>query len=160
MPTETIKPPKSRSYTNWDAFTKAGLVPVSIKCEGYAPFFTSDPSCHSYVKLDAVNLKQHYESEHGGGFRLFLKKSDGKSHPLWNELSLAQLEAGDFRCEVCNEKLRFHPTSILPHAKQHRGMTRQAYATLSRDNKEAVAFLNIALRDTPVEVDDSDESVE
>lgn len=137
---------KPKTYTNWNALANAHLHPVTIKCQAYQPFHASDPSCHGRLKLDAATLRRHTESEHSGGFQFILRRSEaGKIHPIWAELIKEGLEAQDFRCAVCDKQIRFHPTAMTEHMKPHRGMTRQSYSVLQRDNPPATTFFNITL---------------
>jgi len=134
MPTDKAAVPvaeptttKSKTYTNWKAFEQAKLAPVTIKCEGYRPVFGADYSCHSALLLKGQVLKNHIDNDHGGGFRFFLKATEGKTHPIWQELQDLGLEAHDFRCEICDKTLRFAPASIIPHLKPHSGKTRRVF---------------------------------
>lgn len=122
---EVVTPTKKKTYTNWKAFEQMKLVPTSIKCEGYRPVFLADMSCHSHMQFKASTIASHIDGEHGGGFRFFLKTTDGKPHPIWQELEDAGLEAHDFRCEICDAQLRFAPSSIAAHLKPHSGKTRR-----------------------------------
>lgn len=124
-PTKAATAAKQKTYTNWKAFEQAKLTPVTIKCEGYHPVFLHDSSCHSNLLFTAKSIQNHIENEHGGGFRFFLKLTDGKPSNLWSELAEAGLEGHDFRCEVCDKQLRYHPSSIIPHLKAHSGKTRR-----------------------------------
>lgn len=126
-PTASAVAPASKTYTNWKAFEQAKLVPTTIKCEGYRPVFMHDGSCHTNLLPNAATLKRHIENDHGGGFRFFVKTTEGKPHPIWAELEAMGLEAHDFRCETCDKTLRFHPSSIIPHLKPHSGKTRRVY---------------------------------
>lgn len=122
--TPQVTESKPKTYTNWKAFEQAKMVPTSIKCEGYRPVFQHDASCHTNLKFDSQTLIRHIQGDHGGGFRFFLKQGD-KISPLWADLAEAGLEAHDFRCEICDRILRFHPASFLVHQKAHAGKTRR-----------------------------------
>ncbi len=122
---EMETPRKQKTYTNWKVFEQMKLTPVTIKCEGYRPLFMADISCHSNLRFTAATIKNHVDGDHGGGFRFFLKTTDGKPHPIWAELEAAGMEAHDFRCEICDSQLRFAPTSIASHLKAHSGKTRR-----------------------------------
>lgn len=123
--TPVAETPKPKTFTNWKAFEQAKLVPATIKCEAYRPVFQHDASCHSNLLFTVETLQRHIDGDHGGGFRFFLKQTDGKPSPLWKALEEAGLEAHDFRCEICDKQLRFHPSSIIPHLKAHGGKTRR-----------------------------------
>ena len=118
----------AKTYTNWEAFAKAGLAPIQLSCSAYKPIHLHDASCHSKLLFKAENLKRHIEGEHGGGFQLEVKYTDSKTpHPFWADLSNNGLELHDFRCDICDAQLRVHPSSILPHMKAHGGKTRRVY---------------------------------
>ena len=67
-----------KTYTNWEAFAKAGLIPATLRCQSYKPVHLSDSSCHSNLKFDAATLKRHFDGEHGGGFWVDVRKTEGK----------------------------------------------------------------------------------
>ena len=50
-----------KTYTNWEAFAKAGLIPATLRCQSYKPVHLSDSSCHSNLKFDAATLKRHFD---------------------------------------------------------------------------------------------------
>lgn len=145
------------TYTNWDAFAKIGLVPVALECHAYKPVHLSDFSCHTRLKFDSETLKRHMVGEHGGAYLFALRSSDGKISPLWKDLAASGLEAQDFRCEVCDAVLRFHPSSIAQHNKPHRGKTRMAYRQLSDTYAKATGFFSMTLGAQRPEVEDSEE---
>lgn len=124
-PTSATSVAKKKTFTNWKAFEACKLVPATISCEAYRPVFSNDASCHTKIPMNVATLVRHLDGEHGGGFRFFLKTTEGKPHPLWKELEEAGIEAHDFRCDVCSAQLRFHPSSIMPHMKAHSGNTRR-----------------------------------
>ena len=67
MPTELKTPteqPKaaSKTFTNWDAFAKAGLRPVTITCQAYAPYHRVDRSCHSNLRFKPEDFKPTFVS--------------------------------------------------------------------------------------------------
>lgn len=131
MPTELKTPteqPKaaSKTFTNWDAFAKAGLRPVTITCQAYAPYHRVDRSCHSNLRFKPEDFKRHMPGC-GGALQLTLKKVDGKESALWKELSESGLEAHDFRCDICDKQLAFRPSSILPCLRAHSGKTRRVH---------------------------------
>lgn len=125
--TEQAKPVSKKSFTNWDAFAKAGLRPVTVKCQAYKPVHLSDRSCHSNLLFTADALKRHVDADHGGAIQITLKKVDGSGSVgnFWKALAESGLEAYDFRCDVCDKVLKFHPTSILGCMRSHNGKTRR-----------------------------------
>lgn len=136
----------SKTYTNWNALTIAGLRPTMIECQAYRPALRGDNSCHTRLLPKGDSFINHIGHDHGGGFRLSLRKSDGKASPLWAEIGELGLEAHDFRCAACGAEVRFHPTSIMQHMKPHQGMTKQAYQQLARSSPGAVGFFNVFLK--------------
>lgn len=138
--------PESKTYTNWNAFNIAGLRPVMIECQAYRPVLRSDFSCHTKLLPKADSFTAHIGHEHGGGFRLSVRKSDGKPSELWNQIAELGLEAHDFRCAACGAELRFHPTSLVQHMKSHMGMTKQSYQELQRKAPSATGFFNVLLK--------------
>lgn len=138
--------PESKTYTNWNAFNLAKLRPVMVVCQGYRPAMRQDFSCHTRLIPSGETLSKHIAHDHGGGFRLSLRRSDSKASPLWDDIADQGLEAHDFRCAACNAELRFHPTSLAPHSKPHSGMNRQSYAELARLAPGATLFINVLLK--------------
>ncbi len=121
-----------KSATNWMALAKAGVKPITVRCQTYPPIFRSDASCHSALIMNAATLKRHMESEHGGAYYVQLAPNDGKTHALWADLETSGLEAQDFRCELCDEVLRLplHPSNFAPsskHMRPHGGKSRRVY---------------------------------
>lgn len=155
-PTEASKTRKS--YTNWDALAKSGLYPILVNCQSYRPVHMADFSCHTALKIDIPTLQRHINAEHGSAFEIFLKRTDGKESGLWKELSEAGLEAGDFRCGCCSKPLKFHPTSLLQHAKSHAGDTKQRYNQIKDTKSGTVAMFRVTLQtDRPEITEDSEE---
>ena len=154
----TPVPPVAKTHTQWEAFAKAGLAPIAIECSSYHPPHTTDFSCHTKLKLDTETLKRHIASEHGGVFHLYLRKTE-KPSPLWAELALSGLEAHDIRCAACDKQFRFHPTSILPCTRPHRGKTKVAYRESLGDQVGCVIRVLVTLALTPPPADDADETV-
>ena len=127
-PTVEVKSaPAKKSFTNWDAFAKAGLRPVTVKCQAYKPVHLSDRSCHSNLMFTGEALTRHVIADHGGAIQLTLKKVDGSGSVgnFWKALAESGLEAYDFRCDICDKVLKFHPTSILGCMRAHNGKTRR-----------------------------------
>jgi hypothetical protein len=147
-PLESPKP--SETYTNWRAFAAAKLVPVRIDCHSYATKGRQghDASCHSRIPLPAtpaIFSENHIAKDHGGKFQFYLRKSDGKQSPLWEQLMSSGLEALDLRCEVCDEQLRFHPSSFEKHLRRHPGQTKQAYTQVIAADQNAQGLFNVTL---------------
>jgi hypothetical protein len=147
-----------RTTTNWKAFQDAGLVPVAVKCQAYHPIHLNDVSCHTKVPFSAENLQRHTAMEHGGAFQIYLRKTDGRPAKFWEDLMVSGLEALDFRCGSCKAKLRFHPSSFMAHLKGHRGITRQSYAEILRDQPKAIGMVEVTVGNTyGVDVEETDE---
>lgn len=151
--------PANLTSTVWKAFEAAKLTPVRIDCQSYAipgqP--KQDMSCHSRLKADVPTFKRHLEGEHGGEYQFYLKRSETKAAPVWQELAVSGLEAVDFRCEICDQRLRFHPSSFTSHLKSHPGKTKSAYKELRLKEPEAIGVFNITLSySKPELLDDSD----
>ena len=110
-----------KTVTNWRAFEKAALMPVEFKCQAYRPMQLADSSCHSRLQLNAKGLLPHMNVDTcSGGFRFRLRKGD-KAWPGWRQFEDLGVEAQDFRCEICDAVVPFHPGHILKHMKPHRG---------------------------------------
>lgn len=117
---------KSKTFTNWRAFGDAHLAPETLFCQAYKPIHLSDMSCHTKLLFKAETLKRHIEAEHGAGFQFLVRNTDGKVSPFWADMENLGLEAHDFRCDVCDQELRFNPTTILRHLRPHAGKTRKS----------------------------------
>jgi hypothetical protein len=163
-PIEQASTPSSpkETYTNWKAFVAAKLVPVRIDCQSYSIRGRQghDASCHSRLPLPTspTTFADHILKEHGGKFQFYLRKSDGKQSPLWEELSTSGLEAADIRCEVCDEQLRFHPSSFEKHLRRHPGKSKQAYTQVIAADQNAQGLFNITLgARAPESVEDLEE---
>lgn len=153
--------PKSRSYTQWDSFGKAGLIPTSVRCQGYwRGTAFQDTACHSNLpKASAELMARHCMAEHGSQFELWLRKTDGKASPLWAELGANAVEASDFRCAVCDAQVRFHPTAILSHCRPHNGKTKRLYQHMIALKPGAIGCFQLTLGAARSEetLEDSDE---
>jgi len=156
---QSASAPVSKTYTNWNAFNILGLRPVMIQCQAYWPMQRSDFSCHTRLLPKGESFSVHIGHDHGGGFRLSVRKSDNKPSEVWNQIQELALEAHDFRCAVCNAELRFHPTSVNQHLRPHQGMTKGLYQEMQRLAPGAIGFFNITLSKGRPEValDDTDE---
>ena len=117
--------PVKQSSTNWAAFEKAGLVPTEIMCQGYQPIHRADMSCHTRLTLKAANMLGHLANDHGGGFKITVKRTEGKAWPGWKELREAGIDCFDLRCDVCDSVLQFQPNHLLAHIKPHSGKNRR-----------------------------------
>ena len=154
--TDTASP--SRTTTNWKAFQDAGLVPVAIKCQAYHPIHLNDVSCHTKLTFTAENLQRHTAMEHGGAFQIYLRKTDGRPAKFWEDLMASGLEANDLRCGSCKGSLRFHPSSFMAHLKGHRGITRQSYAEILRDQPKSIGMIEVTVGAAyGVQAEESDE---
>lgn len=125
MANTTKIPTTKSSGTNWGVFKEAGLVPVKIVCDGYYPIHRANLGCHSKLQLTAEAMINHLDQDHGGGFQITLKRTDGKPWDGWDKLQEAGIEIVDFRCDVCDEVLRLNPMIILRHFAPHSGKTRR-----------------------------------
>ncbi len=154
---------KPKSFTNWDALNGAKLKPVAMICQEYRGR-RADFSCHTKLPFSASIIKNHISAEHGGGFKFAVRQSDSKPSKLWNEIAEAGLEAHDFRCDVCDAVVRFHPSAIIPHLKPHRGKSKQAYQEMTRNNPGAVGMFDVQFAvggpTSEQMVEDEDEFVE
>lgn len=147
-------PAKPRTNTNWDALTKAGLRPVTIWCQQYPlqrnmPY--RDESCHSRLPLKAECMHAHTRGNHGGGFLLAVRTTEGKQSAVWPELFQRELEAFDFRCAVCDKQVPLVVNALAQHMRPHAGMTKQAYKELKGGHPLAEGFFNVTLRPFGVE---------
>ena len=167
LPEDTSNPllqKLQKSYTDWEALDKCGLVPVALDCQAYQPFHGHDHSCHTHLRFTAETIKRHVEGDHGGGFQVYVRRSDGKPSPLWKALAEAGLEAVDFRCDICQSRpadgLRFHPSSILQHIKPHRGKLakNQDYNIMKGLQPKAEGKLSFTIRGSkPVQVEEDED---
>lgn len=147
------------TYTSWKSLTQAKLIPIRVDCQTYPinGVQKADLSCHTRLIPAVDTFKRHMAAEHGGEFQFYVRKSEGKASPLWEDLTFSGLEASDLRCAVCNEKLRFHPASFERHLRPHAGNTKQAYNEMRMREPQAMGQFNVSLglrRSTP---DSSDE---
>src|SRR5665213_3076231 len=138
------------SYTNWKAFENAKVVPVVMICD-VIDRHPADESCKTRLVPTAENLMKHFSAEHGGGFQIKFKQTDGKPWPGWKQLDEAKFEVVDLRCEVCNRSVEISARDILNHIRPHQGKFRGAY-----QNFRDTFFLQI--QNTPVNRPDDDDS--
>lgn len=144
----TQKPIEKKTLTNWQAFIDAGLVPTQIRCDGYFPVHPTNQGCHSSLIPTAANMIAHMNAEHGGGFFITLRRTDGtKPWPGWQELADAGIEAVDFRCAVCNNEIALDPRHILQHMVPHKNGNR-------RSQEGRIFWLTIS--DKPIEYEFKD----
>jgi hypothetical protein len=110
---------KRKTYTPWDAFVKAKLVPVSIVCDTIRGR-QADEACHTRLALTADSIIRHIsELDHGGGFKIQFKKTDGKPWQGWKDLEDAGFEIAGLKCVPCDEKVQVSPRDLLNHMRQH-----------------------------------------
>lgn len=114
----------SKTHTKWHALEEARLIPTEIVCDGYRPWHAFNNGCHSRLRLDVDQMIAHTEGQHGGGFMLKVRKGD-KPWPGWKQLAEKGIEAADFRCEVCDAVIPFHPMHITKHMRAHTGKHRR-----------------------------------
>lgn len=148
-PQTAAAPPKRVTETNWDALTRANLKPVTVYCQQYPlqrnmPF--RDQSCHTRLPLKAEVLAAHTVGQHGGGFMLCVRTTEGKPSKMWDDLRERGFEAFDFRCAVCDKAVSLQPNSFGIHMRPHSGMTKQAYQELARQHPNTTGFFNVVLR--------------
>jgi hypothetical protein len=130
-PATATEPAKTVSSVNWKAFEQARLNPAELICNTYPGMHSGpfDISCHSRVRLNVDSIKAHILARHGTklgcGYSLRLKQSDGRVWKGWKALAESDVEVVDFRCEVCDENVRFLPQNILHHMRMHSGKTRK-----------------------------------
>ena len=128
MPTKEnaapVKADERQTLTNWRAFEVANLIPLQITCQGYKPAHRVDLSCHSNLHFSAKQMLSHLNSDHGGGFQIFLRKGD-RPWKGWREFEDLKIESADFRCELCEKVLPFHPNHLLTHLKPHAGKVKK-----------------------------------
>lgn len=150
--------PVAKTFTNWDALAKAGLVPLQVDCQAYRPVHLADFSCHTRLKIDSETLRTHMQAEHGGAYELYLKRADGKESPLWKGLTESGLEAGDVRCGVCSKQVRLRPQELLQHMRPHAGDTKQRYREVASVKPGVVGLLRITLQnEVPLASEETDE---
>lgn len=123
---EVKKPTKTNpATTNWGACERVGLVPTEVLCQAYHPVHRVDMSCHTRIVPSAENMIAHYQSEHGGAFKVSVKRVEGKAWAGWKDLKERGVECFDFRCDVCNAIVPFHPQYIMQHMRAHQGKNRR-----------------------------------
>ncbi len=122
--------PEKKTTTPWRVLEKTLLAPVWIKCQGYKPVFGLDLGCHTKFPTKSTTIAQsilaHIANDHGGGFQMKLKEVQ-KPWPGWAALEAAGIEALDFRCEVCDEKLVFNAPRLKRHLAPHSGKSRRVF---------------------------------
>jgi len=121
-------PTAKTAVTNWGAFKEAGLSPIDITCEGYLPIHQFNSGCHSKLALTAEAMISHLDREHGGGFVMTLRKSNGPVWDGWDKFIELGIEITDFRCDVCDEVIKLNPSFILRHFAPHSGKMRRPKA--------------------------------
>jgi hypothetical protein len=141
--------PAKKTYTNWDAFNKARIVPTTIICD-VIHAHPADEACKSRLPLTAAQLIRHTtEQGHGGGFQIKVKQVDSGARPWagWKDLETAGYEVTSLKCEVCDQRVQVSARDINNHLRPHRGKFRGAY-----QNYRDTFFLQIQA--TPVQDDD------
>lgn len=104
-----------KTVTNWAAFK--GLRPTAILCEGYPPVHTVNSGCHTKLLPDAKFMASHtFERGHGGGFSIWLEEGDTN---FWEECEKLGLEIVDFRCGVCEKRLKPMAAAAAQHFRPH-----------------------------------------
>lgn len=111
--------------TNWGAFERASLVPTEVLCQAYHPVHQVDMSCHTKIVPTAKNMIAHLDGDHGGAFRVVLKRVENKTWEGWKDLKEAGIECFDLRCDVCDKNIPLHPQHLMQHMKAHQGKNRR-----------------------------------
>lgn len=120
-PSNTTEP-----YTNYKAFNDAHVIPGRVTCEGYAPRHPVDVACHTNFPLTGENVKGHIDHEHGGGFRLRVKRIKDRTSPFWDSLKTQGLEIQELRCGHCDAVMDVSATRMGLHFVPHRGKNRKS----------------------------------
>src|SRR5262245_11937829 len=109
-----------KSSTNWQAFKDANLVPKSIECYAYQPVHRHAASCHSkLLTTSAAQMIAHLDGDHGGGFEMLLRFTEGAAWPGWDELTAAGIECVDLRSANNNDVLSMNPAIIVRYMQPH-----------------------------------------
>jgi hypothetical protein len=122
----SVEPTPRKTFTNWDAFVKAKIIPTTIICD-VIHMHPADEACKTRMPLEAKNMIRHFEIGHGGGFQVKVKQSDGRPWPGWKDLENAGYEIVNMKCEVCDRKVQVSPRDILNHLRTHQGKFRGAF---------------------------------
>lgn len=124
MSTQTTAPAK-KTYTNWEAFTKAKLRPVNIKCQGYKPTHTYDAGCKTNLTFDVDTLIEHIKRDHGGGFEMVLRVG-ANAWEGWNLFQSKGIEITDIKDFLTDADVRIQPGELLKYTKSRRGKNKEA----------------------------------
>jgi hypothetical protein len=114
--------PTHETLTKWNSLR--AYFPSEIICATYAPYHRVDISCHTRLKFDVEQIKNHIAADHGGGLMIKLRPSE-KPVGYWNKFSEADIESLDFRCEICNKQVPFQVNHIELHMRPHAGKSRR-----------------------------------
>lgn len=139
---------KPKTYTNWEAFAKAKVMPSNLVCD-VIHMHPADEACKTRLPLEAKNMIRHFELGHGGGFQVKMKDNNGREWPGWKELADAGYEIVRMKCEVCDRQVQVSARDISNHRRPHQGKFRGAY-----QNFRDTFFIQI--QNTPVFGDDDD----
>jgi hypothetical protein len=129
--TELQKGRKYKTVTRWEAFEQARLFPEEITCIGYQPVHRADNSCHTRLR-SADQIIDHVNAEHGGGFSMKFRQTDGENWSGWRKLAEAGIEIQDFRCELCDRQVPLNAQQLVRHLKIHPSKIKNLYAFVQR----------------------------
>lgn len=116
---------KRKTLTNWRVLTEGGFFPVRFRCDGYLGSHPSDLTCHTNIHPTGENVTRHMNPDHGlGTFKVKFRISDGKQHPLWQELEDAGVEIQHLYCPHCRQEVPLVPRQMIAHLQPHAGATR------------------------------------
>lgn len=125
---EAPKESKRKTITNWRVLEQGGFIPARMKCEAYRAPYPADQSCHTNINPTIKDVLRHMDPNHGGGwFKLRLRISDSKEHPLWRELENAGVEIQEFWCPHCRKDVSMTPRQIQYHLQNHPGALRNNF---------------------------------
>jgi hypothetical protein len=129
----TDVPSVTPASTKWEAFERANLIPVSVKCDGNRPYHNYNSGCHTHLPPKIATLLNHLDSDHGGGFEFELRVGDGKPWGGWLELKAQGIEIAALTCNWCNADIPVHPQHIMKHLKPHPGRFKRPFNNKTLD---------------------------
>jgi hypothetical protein len=118
QPVKEVASAPTKTFTQWEIFSKMGLRPKTITCQGYFPVNSHDVSCHTRLPHDASVVQRHVDSDHGGSFEFTLRQSETPWEG-WRNLQELGLELLDFRCGTCLAEVNLTMQAISKHMKSH-----------------------------------------
>lgn len=141
---------KTKTYTKWDTFVKAGLYPTRMVCSVLRGH-PDDEACKTALIPKAQNIINHIENGHGGGFMFTVRDDVGKKWDGWKELEKAGMELHGLMCEVCDKEFDLTVRNIKMHLRPHQGKFRGAWQAFNHQLKLWI------LPTPPLAADDSDD---